>query len=81
MGRIEHTLLDGGRASTPTDLRPPPALTPYHKKATNVSSHPKAGALLIARTLALLLVDWTYALRLLRSSGLPHAGQWVTCSA
>jgi hypothetical protein len=31
MGRIEHTLLDEGRASSPTDLRP--SLTaPYHKK-------------------------------------------------
>src|SRR5215203_3296254 len=32
MGRIEHTLLDEGRASSPTDLRPSPATTPYHKK-------------------------------------------------
>jgi hypothetical protein len=36
--------VDEGRASSPTDLRPPPALTPYHNKVTNVSSHPKAGA-------------------------------------
>src|SRR5687767_1276042 len=32
MGRIEHTLLDEGRASSPTDLRPSPAAPPYHKK-------------------------------------------------
>src|SRR5687767_9076632 len=32
MGRIEHTLLDEGRASSPTDLRPSPANLPYHKK-------------------------------------------------
>ena len=32
MGRIEHTLLDEGRASSPTDLRPSPATPPYHKK-------------------------------------------------
>jgi hypothetical protein len=31
-GRIEHTLLDEGRASSPTDLRPSPATTLYHKK-------------------------------------------------
>jgi hypothetical protein len=30
MGRIEHTLLDGD--VTPTDLRPSPATTPYHRK-------------------------------------------------
>jgi hypothetical protein len=32
MGRIEHTLLDEGRGSSPTDLRPSPAAPPYHKK-------------------------------------------------
>ena len=32
VGRIEHTLLDGGRASTPTDLRPSPATPLYHRK-------------------------------------------------
>src|SRR5215210_4463048 len=32
MGRIEHMLLDEGRASSPTDLRPSPATPPYHKK-------------------------------------------------
>src|SRR5215203_7001568 len=36
MGRIEHTLLDEGRASSPTDLRPTPATPlstpPYHIK-------------------------------------------------
>src|ERR687897_3521529 len=32
MGRIEHTLLDRGRSSTPSDLRPSPANPPYHKK-------------------------------------------------
>src|SRR5829696_7594446 len=36
MGRIEQTLLDEGRASSPTDLRPSPATplstTPYHIK-------------------------------------------------
>jgi hypothetical protein len=32
MGRIEHTLLDEGRASSPTDLRPSPATPPYHRK-------------------------------------------------
>src|SRR5215212_4403027 len=31
-GRIEHTLLDEGRASSPTDLRPSPATPPYHTK-------------------------------------------------
>src|SRR5215210_5613789 len=37
MGRIEHTLLDEGRASSPTDLRPSPATPPYHTKVTDVS--------------------------------------------
>jgi hypothetical protein len=37
MGRIEHTLLDEGRASSPTDLRPSPATPPYHKIVTDVS--------------------------------------------
>jgi hypothetical protein len=32
-GRIEHMFLDEGRASSPTDLRPSPATTPYHKSA------------------------------------------------
>src|SRR5215210_1287352 len=32
MGRIEHMLVDGGRSSTPFDLRPSPATTAYHKK-------------------------------------------------
>jgi hypothetical protein len=32
MGRIEHTLVDGAGYFHPTDLRPPPAPTPYHKK-------------------------------------------------
>jgi len=32
MGRIEHTLLDEGRKSSPTDLRPSPANPPYHTK-------------------------------------------------
>src|SRR5829696_1508903 len=32
MGRIEHTLLDEGRSSSPTDLRPSPATPPYHTK-------------------------------------------------
>jgi hypothetical protein len=32
MGRIEHTLLDEGRGSPPTDLRPSPATPPYHRK-------------------------------------------------
>jgi hypothetical protein len=32
MGRIEHTLLDEGRASSPPDLRPSPAPPPYHTK-------------------------------------------------
>jgi hypothetical protein len=82
MGRIEHTLVDEGRASSPTDLRPPPATTSYHKKVTNVSSHSKAGAEPSeGRTPALLVVSWTYALRLSRSSALPQPGQWVTCSA
>jgi hypothetical protein len=35
MGKIEHSLLVGGKY--PTDLRPPPATTPYHKKVTTVS--------------------------------------------
>jgi hypothetical protein len=30
VGRIEHTLLDGGRAPSPADLRPSPATAPYH---------------------------------------------------
>jgi hypothetical protein len=37
MGRIEHPLLDGGRVPTPTDLRPPPASTSYHRKVTSIS--------------------------------------------
>src|SRR5918994_7889647 len=32
-GRIEHTLLDEGRASSPPDLRPSPAPPPYHTKS------------------------------------------------
>jgi hypothetical protein len=32
MGRIEQTLLDEGRGSTSTDLRPSPATAPYHEK-------------------------------------------------
>src|SRR5215212_1326909 len=32
MGRIEHTLFDRGRSSTPSDLRPSPATPPYHTK-------------------------------------------------
>jgi hypothetical protein len=32
MGRIEHTLLDEGRSSSPTDLIPSPATPPYHTK-------------------------------------------------
>src|SRR5215211_660977 len=32
MGRIEHPLLDRGRSSTPSDLRPSLATTLYHKK-------------------------------------------------
>jgi hypothetical protein len=31
MGRIEHPLVDGGRSSTPFDLRPSPATTAYKK--------------------------------------------------
>jgi hypothetical protein len=31
-GRIEQTLLDGVVGHTPTDLRPSPATTPYHRK-------------------------------------------------
>src|SRR5918993_1450441 len=41
MGRIEHTLLDEGRASSPTDLRPSPAIPPYHTKVTAVSIYDK----------------------------------------
>jgi hypothetical protein len=37
IGRIEHTLLDEGRASSPSDLRPSPATTPYHTIVTDVS--------------------------------------------
>src|SRR5215217_9280108 len=33
MGRIEHTLSDEGRKSSPTDLRPSPANPPYHTKS------------------------------------------------
>jgi hypothetical protein len=36
-GRIEHTPLDEGRSSSPTDLRPSLATPPYHKKVPNVS--------------------------------------------
>src|SRR5215217_4617064 len=52
MGRIEHTLLDEGRASSPTDLRPTPATPPLNPtiphKVTNVSicdkrSEPRTG--------------------------------------
>ena len=31
--RIEHSLLDGISPSDPSDLRPPFATTPYHKKS------------------------------------------------
>ena len=41
MGRIEHTLLDEGRKSSPTDLRPSPANPPYHKKCQMFLSTPK----------------------------------------
>src|SRR5215203_7153932 len=37
MVRIEHSLLDRGRSSTPSDLRPSPAPPPYHTKVTDVS--------------------------------------------
>src|SRR5215208_2930052 len=37
MGRIEHSLLDRGSSSTPSDLRPSPAPPPYHTKVTYVS--------------------------------------------
>jgi hypothetical protein len=46
MGRIEHTLLDEGRASSPTDLRPSPATTPYHKKCQMFLSKTKGRSLL-----------------------------------
>src|SRR5215217_4189392 len=32
VGRIEHSLLDGEKSWSPSDLRPPFATTPYHKK-------------------------------------------------
>jgi hypothetical protein len=41
MGRIEHTLFDRGRSSTPSDLRPSPATPPYHTKVTDVSIYDK----------------------------------------
>jgi hypothetical protein len=41
MGRIEHTLLDEGRASSPSDLRPSPATPPYHTKVTDVPIYDK----------------------------------------
>src|SRR5215212_6649294 len=37
MGRIEHTLFDRGRSSTPSDLRPSPATPPIPHKVTDVS--------------------------------------------
>ena len=40
MGRIEHAPLDGGRASTPTDLSPSPAAPPYHWKLRMFQSRP-----------------------------------------
>src|SRR5215203_545664 len=46
MGRIEHPLLDRGRSSTPSDLRPSLATTLYHIKlqmflfATKGPGHP-----------------------------------------
>jgi hypothetical protein len=39
VGRIEHTLLVRGRYSSPTDLRPSPATTPYHIYVTDVSNY------------------------------------------
>src|SRR5215213_10303138 len=57
MGRIEHTLLDEGRASSPTDLRPSPATPPYHTKlqmflsTTEDRDTPRHGAELLRITL------------------------------
>jgi hypothetical protein len=48
MGRIEHTLLDEGRASSPADLRPspaPPSTPPYHKKLQMFLSTTKRGGI------------------------------------
>jgi hypothetical protein len=42
-GRIEHTLLDEGR-SLPSDLRPSPAKTSYHRKVTSVSLRRRTNA-------------------------------------
>src|SRR5215211_1782235 len=50
MGRIEHTLLDEGRASSPTDLRPSPATTPYHKKCQMFLSTTKGRSLVGGNT-------------------------------
>src|SRR5687767_6640745 len=44
MGRIEHTLLDEGSASSPTDLRPSPAIPPYHKSDRCFYLRQRAGA-------------------------------------
>src|SRR5215213_10983364 len=57
MGRIEHTLLDEGRESSPTDLRPSPPTPPYHTKlrmflsTTEDRDTPRHGAELLRITL------------------------------
>ena len=42
VGRIEHSLLGGGRSSTPSDLRPSPALPIIPQKVTVVAKRAKA---------------------------------------
>src|SRR5215204_3478602 len=44
IGRIELPLLDGGRSSTPSDLRPSLATTLYHKKCQMFLSTTKGRA-------------------------------------
>src|SRR5215207_11127005 len=72
MGRIEHTLLDEGRASSPTDLRPTPATPPLNPtiphKVTNVSicdkrSEPRTGGCGGSDPM--------------REAGVPSTGGWV----
>jgi hypothetical protein len=42
VGRIEHPLLDGGRSSTPSDLRPSPAVPIIPQKVTVVAKRARA---------------------------------------
>src|SRR5215212_9607813 len=49
VGRIEHPLLDGGRSSTPSDLRPSPANPTIAQKVTGVAKRARAAPVEVAQ--------------------------------